>query len=313
MSIKVKTVSTAAMLAAVVDELNTIPTHPPSIFMDLEGIKLGRHGSISILSLYIPPLNAVYLVDVHELGSDAFNTTGISHQEASLKSILEREDRSKVIFDVRNDSDALFSHYGIRLQGVIDLQLMELARRRGSTQWLSGLAKCVEHDSGLSSAAITEWKAQKAQGAQLFAPEKGGSYDVFKERPLKAEVVQYCTWDVVIMKRLYENYISQLNDFWRKKVDTETKERIKQSQSATYDPQGRDRARGPWDSELIQEEIDQENKAMLEAWDDLRIEEIAAGEGWTRDCDSDYYDDYNDTARDCDFWEEDMASRNSPW
>jgi exonuclease 3'-5' domain-containing protein 1 len=55
----------------------------------------------------------VYLIDVHTLGEEAFDTAGVG--EITLKDILQDEEIPKVFFDVRNDSDALFSHFGIAL------------------------------------------------------------------------------------------------------------------------------------------------------------------------------------------------------
>jgi GT2 family glycosyltransferase len=45
------------------------------------------------------------------------------------KAILETNDIHKVFFDVRNDSEASFHRFQICLQGVDDVQLMELATR----------------------------------------------------------------------------------------------------------------------------------------------------------------------------------------
>ena len=53
----------------------------------------------------------------------------------------------KVIFNIGNDSNALFSHYHISVDGIKDLQLMELASRKGSQDFVAGLAKCIERDS----------------------------------------------------------------------------------------------------------------------------------------------------------------------
>jgi exonuclease 3'-5' domain-containing protein 1 len=54
------------------------------------------------------------------------------------------EHTGEVIFDIRNDSDALFSLFQISVDGIKDLQLMELATRRGSKDFVAGLATCVE-------------------------------------------------------------------------------------------------------------------------------------------------------------------------
>ena len=50
----------------------------------------------------------------------------------SLKVVLQSPSIPKVVFDIRNDSDARFSHYQIRVDGIKDLQLMELAPRKDS-------------------------------------------------------------------------------------------------------------------------------------------------------------------------------------
>jgi len=44
----------------------------------------------------------------------------------ALKDILESATTPKVFFDIRNDSGALFAHFGIALQGVQDVQLWRM-------------------------------------------------------------------------------------------------------------------------------------------------------------------------------------------
>jgi hypothetical protein len=54
----------------------------------LEGIALGRHGSISILSLYIAPTKKTYLIDIFNLEEAAFSTTtnsGVSLNAAGIR------------------------------------------------------------------------------------------------------------------------------------------------------------------------------------------------------------------------------------
>jgi exonuclease 3'-5' domain-containing protein 1 len=148
-SIDSEIVNTTAQVSKLVDwlVLRHAPPTPfsPTMYLDLEGINLCRHGSISVLTLLIDtgtPTRHVYLIDVHTLGARAFNTTGTKLK--TLKDILQDEKIPKVFFDVRNDSDALFAHLGIALKGVEDVQLMENATRQthGITQvpeWLGKL------------------------------------------------------------------------------------------------------------------------------------------------------------------------------
>ena len=116
--------------------------------IDLEGLNLCREGSVSIFTLLIDtglPTQRVCLIDVHVLGTQAFNTTGV--KEKTLKDVLQDEKIPKAFFDVRNDSDALFAHFGVQLHGgVEDVQLIESATRKTtqSRGLLSGRAKWLE-------------------------------------------------------------------------------------------------------------------------------------------------------------------------
>lgn len=58
---------------------------------------------------------------------EAFSATNIYN--TSLKRVLESPTIPKVFFDVRNDSDALHNHFGINLDCIQDVQLMENATR----------------------------------------------------------------------------------------------------------------------------------------------------------------------------------------
>ncbi|KAF7946536.1 hypothetical protein EAE96_009533 [Botrytis aclada] len=186
-----------------------LPTCPPSVYIDLEGIDIGRKGSIAILQVYVLPTKQTFLVDIHKLREQAFSTPNSSG--LTLKAILESTFIPKVIFDVRNDSDALYSHFGVKLQGVIDLQLMELATRSRSQKFLSGLGRCIDQDLVQTPEELEVRSAIKRRGVQLFAPEKGGRYEVFNDRPLDPAIVDYCVQDVQLMPQLWNIYNAKLS------------------------------------------------------------------------------------------------------
>ena len=73
----------ASFLGALLD----IPTSPPSLYLDLEGINLSRHGTLAIVSVFVAPQNRVYLIDVHVLGERAFSTKGSKGE--TFKGVLE--------------------------------------------------------------------------------------------------------------------------------------------------------------------------------------------------------------------------------
>ncbi|KAK0664537.1 ribonuclease H-like domain-containing protein [Cercophora samala] len=134
-------------------------------------------------------------------GSDDTTTTTTT----TFKSILESPTIPKVFFDVRHDSDALYHLYGINLAGVQDLQLMEHAQSPHKN-YVRGLAKCIQYDAGLSRSEVDESQTVKAVGKELWSPELGGSFDVFAERPMRDEIVQYCAQDAWVLPLLYERY-----------------------------------------------------------------------------------------------------------
>jgi exonuclease 3'-5' domain-containing protein 1 len=257
-------VDSATTLLSLLDNIIGLAVDPPSLYLDLEGVKLGRHGSISIISLYIAPTKKIYFIDIHRLGKTAFSTTNSS--ATSLKTILESPTIPKVFFDIRNDSDALFSHFQISVDGIKDLQLMELASRKGSQNLVARLAKCIEKESPVSTAAKAEWQRTKEGASRLYDPKKGGQYEIFNERPIRPEIVQYCAQDVALLPGLYNVYNAKLRPpdgggaFWRVQMQEATKDRIKLSQSPGYDGQAESKVCGPWDEWNIEQ--------AMEAWND---------------------------------------------
>lgn len=240
----------------------------PSLFIDLEGIQLGRHGSISIMSLYMPFNKTVYLIDIYTLGERAFST--VNSDGKSLKFILESPNILKVLFDVRHDSDALFGLYGISVDGIRDVQLMELGTRTGSKDFLAGLRKCVNTDSTISQTEKMAWVRTKDQTRRLFDPSLGGRYEIFNERPIRQLIVEYCTGDVTLLPDLFKVYAAKLypprQTFWKLHILEATKQWIRLSQSPRFDGTSIANVRGPWDEDSIEEAINQWNDdIMLEA------------------------------------------------
>ena len=90
------------------------------------------------------------------------------------------------------------------------------------------------------------WKDVKDKVNRLFNPEHGGSYEVFNARPMTPDITNYCVGDVRFLPQLRNLYWSQLTTLWRDKVETATKDRIRQSQGSDYNGHGMHMALGPW-------------------------------------------------------------------
>ncbi|KAL8794166.1 MAG: hypothetical protein Q9195_003234 [Heterodermia aff. obscurata] len=240
-------IDTPSSLTALLPHLENQPTDPPSLYLDIEGIKLSRHGSISILQLFHLPQNHIYLIDIFLLQNAAFDTPH-PQSATTLRSILESPTIPKCFFDVRNDADALFAHFHVALQNVHDLQLLEVATRAGKRprNRVAGLRSCIKYDARLSREARLEWEAGKDRGKALFSEEEGGSYEVFNVRPMLREIVDYCAQDVVYLPVLWEVYAGKVSGEWWERVRQETRKRVLMSQAEGYEPHGRDKVLSPW-------------------------------------------------------------------
>ena len=235
-------------LSAALCSLNVVgTTAKPILYVDLEGINLCRHGSISIIQIYQSEQDHVYLIDVHRLGASAFQTRS-NDGSATLKSLLENASIAKAFFDVRNDSEALYNQFDVYLQGVVDLQLMEWkSRTRAKKPFLNGLARCLENLFAQSHMTVEaeEWRRAKQAGLQLFAPERGGAYEIFNIRPMKQEIVEYCIQDVTFLPKLYHEYSQSMSRAWEVRLSREASKRVAVCQQSTYSPHGRQKALAP--------------------------------------------------------------------
>jgi exonuclease 3'-5' domain-containing protein 1 len=101
---------------------------------------------------------------------------------------------------------------------------MELTSRKGLQNLVAGLAKCIEKESPVSTTAKAEWQRTKEGASQLYDPKKDGWYEIFNERPIRPEIVQYCAQDVALLPGLYNVYNAKLRPpdgggaFWRVQV-----------------------------------------------------------------------------------------------
>lgn len=149
-----------------------------------------------------------------------------------------------MFYDVRNDSDALYNLHGILLQNVYDVQLLEVALRRSQ----SIRVKMVMSLRGSIEKYLTPppgWLKTKDAGAKLFAPERGGSYEVFEQRPLDPILIQYCAQDVALLVRLadtMQGMMGPIGENWEGRILAESMKRVAMARN-TYYPGGRGRQR----------------------------------------------------------------------
>lgn len=219
------------------NEIDGLFDEVPSFYVDTEGYKLGRFGTLDLLQIYVLPLRETFIVDVFTLKQAAFDT---SLRGIALRKLFESSSIKKVFFDVRNDSDAMFSLYNVFLRGVIDLQMMEYFQQGRSGRNLAGLRACVERDSGLPTEDIQDWL-----GLKLTIP--GSLSDgASQRRPLSEDLFLYAAGDVEYLPLLYERYSLRLTRQGWDTLCAENEKRLRRSRMPTYDPQGKQKGKGPY-------------------------------------------------------------------
>ena len=209
---KVTFVDNIDQVKSLVDEVMSLSN--PALYLDAEGISLSRTGELVLLQMYIDTDAGphTYVVDVWTLKTDgAFHTPGTNHPTTTFKTILENPAIPKLFWDCRMDSEALYAQHQISLTSVLDIQLLEVARRACGQPLvpLRGYADCVANDAGLDCYDRT--KMRDAKGAKnLFIPRFGGSWDALTARPISPAILDYCAGDVRYMPNLVRYYSEKL-------------------------------------------------------------------------------------------------------
>jgi exonuclease 3'-5' domain-containing protein 1 len=225
----VVTVNDVEGITSMMNGITMVEIHRPSYFLDLEGQDLGRDGTLDILQLYHRNSHTTYLIRIHKLGHDAFDTPG-TETAMTLRGLLENEFIPKVLFDVRNDSDALFGLFGVKLRCVRDLQLMEVAARSGNKKRLNGLQACLLNHGPLSGYTKRCFNRVKAWGRR----QMNENPTLFIEEPMSPRAQEYCAQDVQYLPWLYKYYSMYLNETWWQMVLDKSKQRVEDSWRESY-------------------------------------------------------------------------------
>mmetsp|Transcript_10558 Transcript_10558/g.30070 ORF Transcript_10558/g.30070 Transcript_10558/m.30070 type:complete len:249 (+) Transcript_10558:65-811(+) len=189
-----------------------------NVAVDLEGIALSRDGQICLIQLAVDGDPEVKLIDVVSLGQEAFDA-------GLLGSLLSNDTVRKLMYDVRGDADALYHQFKVRIANVVDVQVLYCRTFDSpSDPYVKGLGKALSRCPGLTDDQRAELDAVKAAGVRLFAPEKGGSYEVWRQRPLSPALVDYASADVAHLHAMYSA--------WRGAVGEEDTKAITESRMA---------------------------------------------------------------------------------
>ena len=172
--------------------------------VDCEGVSLSRKGELTILS--IATRNKAYIFDVFKIGEAIFSS--------GLREILQDNSQEKLMFDCRQDSDALWHQFNVKLAGVLDLQLLEIMYRRessGSASKPSSYTKRSQKTDGVENVngyrrclelyvEDENFTKAKDEGSTRLRRDN----NTWKNRPLPETLIQYCFVDTMGMFKLYD-------------------------------------------------------------------------------------------------------------
>ena len=189
--VKHEWVNTVDKVEKCVEELK----YQKEIAVDCEGYDLCRNGTLDILNIGTAN-KKVFLFDITKMGVSAF--------DAGLRDLLESgsDVMTKLMYDCRNDSDALMHLYNVKLAGVLDLQLAESDSRRKNRKnyrYLKGMRKTMQiYAPDRESEMIKYSGGEKIRNAQ-----KTGT-PIWDKRPLASDLLDYCAVDTTKMFSLLE-------------------------------------------------------------------------------------------------------------
>ena len=183
--------------------------------VDLEGERLSRHGKINYIQIYEVASNKIFIFVCAKLVK--------SDVTRVLCPIFDNASIAKYMFDCRSDADALYHQYDIKLTGVIDVQLHEIAFRK-----CSGFNN-QRHYSGLKKTLATYGSKLGITSTDLAIKEKFSNQFNQKNYELdlnESDAVRYLAIDIIYLDELYKIFNPKIgNGNMRARIMAETERR----------------------------------------------------------------------------------------
>ncbi len=171
------------------------------IAFDIEGVKLGRDGEITLLQVGANK-NTVFCFDILTLGDSVFS-------DEYLGKIFKSETICKLCYDCRMDADVLKSKYNVVLRNVYDIQVLyTFVFQKDKDPFLKGL-----HHALQSPGILNQKVAKKViENKKCFkASLQSQGTEIFMQRPLPEHVLSYCASDVVHLFKMFYTWGSLID------------------------------------------------------------------------------------------------------
>ncbi|XP_063416896.1 piRNA biogenesis protein EXD1-like [Mytilus trossulus] len=166
------------------------------IAVDCEGVDLSRFGSVTLVNIGTRDL--VYLIDILKIGNSVFDD--------GLRSILEDSGTEKLMFDCREDADALLHIHKVKLNGVLDVQILEVNNRihvyRNGYTKIRSLKHCLE--LFVTDDTLLNVKLQGRSSMSM-------SSNIWEKRPLDESMLKYASVDILGLFKLYDAFRTRMS------------------------------------------------------------------------------------------------------
>ncbi|KAI0717816.1 ribonuclease H-like domain-containing protein [Cerioporus squamosus] len=194
-----------------------------AVIVDCEGRDLGMPGgALSLIAIGDATASQIFLLDALTL-SDATHPL-----LAPLLTILRRPDVTKLMWDGRADFTEIAEAYGVRMEGVLDLQLVEVVQRgrrkrkgyrqehtayyfRDIKDELEGDPAALEGVHRLYGLERCAWEyklIKKGEGKnhEVVAMHEQDRTEVWMQRPLPSALLEYSAHDIHIIAQLFARF-----------------------------------------------------------------------------------------------------------
>ena len=190
-------------LSPAVREIQDSVSRGEMLAVDCEGECLSRKGTLQLLS--VATRNTVFLFDIVELKHAPF--------ERGLRAVLESRDVKKLMFDCRGDADALLHQFNVKLQGVLDVQLLEIIKRPTRNR-CDKASKAVQRRNGHKTYGVIRLASlltclKRYLKSNILITKKNNKivrHDQWGARPLSIEQLEYAKVDVLSLFLLFAHF-----------------------------------------------------------------------------------------------------------
>jgi exonuclease 3'-5' domain-containing protein 1 len=125
----------------------------------------------------------------------------------------------------------------------VDIQVLQSFENDSpDDRFVKGLEKALQRYPGLSDNERSEADRVKKNGIGLFAPERGGSYEVWVQRPLCQELLEYASLDVRHLHGMAKVWGAEIGSERRQRVIEAANIRMENARNAKTVIKGRERA-----------------------------------------------------------------------